>query len=105
MSSTATKRGPRRWGRRGLLKGFGAGALGTAAVVFGTPGQASAHYNHYECCHLVLSASSYSRCADASSNYIWGCSYSGQCRTCTCCEALTPYGTVWASAYSCANYC
>lgn len=102
MSRTATKRS---WGRRGFLKGVGASALGTAAVVFGTPDSAAAHYNHYGCCHLVLTASSYSRCRDSGNRYIWSCSYSGQCRTCLCCEAMTPYGSIWASAYSCGPYC
>lgn len=103
MSTTPSKPS-RRWARRGFLKTVGASALGTAAVVFGTPGQASATYK-YECCNLMFRPSiTYSQCRNSYDNYIWSCS-AGGCRTCSCCEAKTPYGSTWASAYTCGNYC
>lgn len=33
--------------------------------MFVTPDAASAHLNHYECCHLVVKASSYSTCVNS----------------------------------------
>lgn len=107
MTTPAGKPGS-KWGRRGLLKGFGASALATAAVVFGSPGRAEAHGVHRACCHLVLSPSTWSLCANASDNYIWSCNYSPVHYICTryqCCEAFTPYGTVSRSAYRSVGSC
>lgn len=86
-------------GRRTLLGGFGASALATAAVVFGTGKAASAHYNHYGCCHLVFLPSSYSTCR-ANRNYTWYCQATAT-RGCGCCERVNSSGTIIASAYSC----
>jgi hypothetical protein len=101
-----------RWrGRRGLLKGVGASALATAAVVFGKPDQAAAHGVHRACFHLVLQPTDWSRCANPNnwpSPYIWSCTHcpvSHCCMQYQCCEAPTPTGTVWASAYRVSRGC
>jgi hypothetical protein len=89
----------RRVGRRGLLRGVGAGALATSAVVFGTSQPASAHEKHYACCHLVFTPSSYATCRD-SKNYTWYCRWT-QTTGCGCCERIGSSGNYTASAYHC----
>ncbi|MCM4080892.1 hypothetical protein [Paractinoplanes hotanensis] len=87
----------RRFGRRKLLKGVGAGALATSAVVFGAPGTANAA--NYACCSLVFAPSSYSACAGASKKYIWTCRWTST-TGCSCCEKGTSPNYT-ASAYRC----
>jgi hypothetical protein len=84
-------------GRRGLLKGAGASALATSAVMFGTPGRAEADYKHYACCHLYLHPTSWSYCVSGY-NYIWGCTWSNG-RSYQCCERYHTMGWVERSAY------
>ncbi|MEU8264993.1 twin-arginine translocation signal domain-containing protein [Micromonospora sp. NPDC048999] len=86
------------WGRRGFLKTIGASALGTAMVIFGTPGRAEAGPF---CCNLAFSPSiSYDSCR-ASSNYTWVCMT--DTKTCQCCEKKNSSGQYTASAYFCSN--
>lgn len=89
----------RRVGRRSLLRGVGAGALATSAVVFGTGQPAAAHFKHYGCCHLVFTPGSYTSCT-RDHNYLWFCQ-SSPTRGCGCCERLNNSGAIIASAYSC----
>lgn len=87
------------WGRRGFLRAVGASALGTAMVVFGSPGRADAYT--VECCNLAFPPSiSYDTCR-ASSNYTWVCIT--PIKTCWCCEKKDNSGRFTASAYTCKN--
>lgn len=95
------RRPPGRVGRRGFLKGIGASALATAAVVFGA-GRA-AHAYTVGCCHLWNPPSSWTNCAGKADRYIWTC-YVRTSPTCDrpyqCCEAgKKPYGGWTWSAY------
>ncbi len=92
-----TEQPSRRFGRRGILKGLGAGALATSAVVFGAPGTANAA--NYACCNLVHSPSSYTSCKNARPNYIWTCRWTST-TGCSCCEKGSS-GNYTASAYKC----
>jgi len=98
---------PRRWGRRGFLKGAGASALATAAVVFGKQSAAQAQVQA-ACCFLERPPSSWSYCYDHR-DYIWACTkYTpyGVCYRYECCEAAcSPYGTCAYSAYRNVGIC
>ena len=86
-----------KMGRRNILRGIGASALATSAVVFGTSKAASA--GNYACCNLVYPPSSYSTCRN-SKNYTWYCQWT-QTVGCGCCERKNSSGAIIASAYSC----
>jgi hypothetical protein len=88
------------WGRRGFLRAVGASALGTAMVVFGSPGRADAAYKVF-CCNLEYQPTiSYETCRN-SSNYTWVCTTAT--KTCLCCEQQNSQGYYVASAYKCMN--
>jgi hypothetical protein len=77
---------PSRLGRRGLIRGIGAGGLAAAAavVVGQRPAEAAITPQQYLCCNLAEQPTfPYSVCRDHAS-YIWGC-YSGS-QFCQCCE-------------------
>lgn len=86
--------------RRSFIKLFGAGALGTSAVIFG-PAEAAMAGN-YGCCNLAFAPTvSVSSCRSGS-NYTWYCQ-STPTRGCTCCEVKNSSGQFVKSAYACDN--
>ncbi|HEY8472610.1 MAG TPA: hypothetical protein VIL37_08235 [Natronosporangium sp.] len=105
--STDNSRPIRRTGRRGFLKGIGASALATSAVVFGTQRAAQAYT--VGCCNLALPPSSWSTCNSKSDKWIWSCRHTaphGTCYRYQCCEAgYTPWGTSTISAWRNAGIC
>ncbi len=104
MATADRQPAPRRWGRRNFLKGVGASALATAAVVFGTQSPAQA----YACCHLASPAKPWKECYSRR-QYIWSCTHPtpyGTCYRYQCCEAgCSPYGTCSYSAYRNVGIC
>lgn len=101
MASPGKQSTPRRWGRRNFLKGAGASALATAAVVFGKQGTAHAVVKA-ACCNLAGPPGSWNSCYNYQ-DYIWKCTYLtpyGTCYRYECCEGgCSPYGTCSYSAY------
>jgi hypothetical protein len=100
-SPTEPERQRARLPRRGFLRGVGASALATAAVVFGLGRPAEAV--QVGCCHLGSSAGAWSTCASRSDRYIWRCRmwtpYGACYRAYECCDAgRTPWGTWTISA-------
>lgn len=75
----------KRWfGRRGFLRGIGAGGLATAATVFGFAPSASAVVR-VGCCTICCSPThSLSEC-ETGNYYVWTCTNS-TIGTCYCCE-------------------
>jgi len=82
-----------RGSRRGVLRGIGAGAVASAAAMFGERPQAasaaaSAAVRGPLCCNLAHPSGpnfiDYDKC-HAHASYIWGCAASGSLY-CTCCE-------------------
>jgi hypothetical protein len=96
-----------RLGRRGFMKGVGASALGTAAMVFGTPRAAQAYT--VQCCHLAVPPSGWNDCASRSDRYIWKCNKAqphGTCYRFECCDGgKTPWGTWTVSAWRQVGIC
>jgi hypothetical protein len=75
----------RRFGRRGLLAGAGAGGLAAASAMFG---RSSAMADNWQCCNLAVHPPNldYDWCY-AHRTYYWGCTTSGGFLHCLCCEA------------------
>jgi hypothetical protein len=85
-----------RLGRRGFLWGLGAGALATAAVVFGAARGATAAPNT-GCCVWHGGSGTFEQCAARPGRYIWRCQIKTPWGTCVeareCCDAdRKPYG-------------
>lgn len=107
MSTDDSRPARPRTGRRGFLKGIGASALATSAVVFGAQRPAQAYTA--ACCNLAVPPSSWSTCANKSDKWIWSCTKStpyGVCYRYQCCEAgKTPWGTNTISAWRNVGIC
>jgi hypothetical protein len=89
----------KRFLRRGFLTGLGAGGLTAASAIFGSEPAAAASCG---CCFLTHCPpnTDMGSCRSYSDHYVWSCSVNNYL-WCSCCEDHTPYGTNWASAYSC----
>jgi len=80
----------RRFGRRRVLAGIGAGGLTTAATVFGfaTPALAVGKVIR-GCCHLCCKPTRTVAYCESQSHYVWTCATSTG-KTCSCCESGAP---------------